>query len=235
MSAAQYIQHMSRLQSPLAQCTRRWQSDLMRICLCWCRLSAAHAVKAIFGSQETYDYLPYFYSREFSLAWQFYGEPEGDYVIHGDLQGGKFGVYWVQDGKVCSTYSFCLGILQSPWCQQYISVCNMAKTYEDKISAELIFIFFGHVADTHVSLAPTAMTTSCNHCMDGFCSVLSNLEASNLCSLFSVLFGLMYMSRCHLPCCVLSVGHHMLCACRLWAHTVRAQVMSRMLPSSKLP
>lgn len=65
-----------------------------------CRLSAAHAVKAIFGSQETYDYLPYFYSREFDLAWQFYGEPEGDYVIHGDLEKGKFGVYWVQDGKV---------------------------------------------------------------------------------------------------------------------------------------
>ena len=65
-----------------------------------CRLSAAHAVKAIFGSKETYDYLPYFYSREFDLAWQFYGEPEGDYVIHGDLAKGKFGVYWVQDGKV---------------------------------------------------------------------------------------------------------------------------------------
>ncbi|KAL0018815.1 hypothetical protein WJX77_001023 [Trebouxia sp. C0004] len=69
------------------------------------RLSAAHAVKAIFGSKETYDYLPYFYSREFDLAWQFYGEPEGDYVIHGDLQKGKFGVYWVQDGKVVGTYS----------------------------------------------------------------------------------------------------------------------------------
>ncbi|DBA88067.1 TPA: hypothetical protein ACH3X2_005069 [Trebouxia sp. C0005] len=69
------------------------------------RLSAAHAVKAIFGSKETYDYLPYFYSREFDLAWQFYGEPEGDYVIHGDLQNGKFGVYWVQDGKVVGTYS----------------------------------------------------------------------------------------------------------------------------------
>lgn len=65
-----------------------------------CRLSAAHAVKAIYGSMETYDYLPYFYSREFDLAWQFYGEPSEDYVLHGDLDGGKFGVYWIQDGKV---------------------------------------------------------------------------------------------------------------------------------------
>ena len=73
-------------------------------------MSAAHAVKAIFGSKDTYDYLPYFYSREFDLAWQFYGEPEGDYVIHGDLQKGKFGVYWVQDGKVCLA---CLVLLLS--------------------------------------------------------------------------------------------------------------------------
>ena len=57
-------------------------------------------MKAIFGSKETYDYLPYFYSREFDLAWQFYGEPSEDYVLHGDLENGKFGVYWIQDGKV---------------------------------------------------------------------------------------------------------------------------------------
>lgn len=57
-------------------------------------------MKAIYGSTEPYDYLPYFYSREFDLAWQFYGETEGDYVIHGDLKGGKFGVYWIKDGKV---------------------------------------------------------------------------------------------------------------------------------------
>ncbi|KAL3158044.1 hypothetical protein ABBQ32_011653 [Trebouxia sp. C0010 RCD-2024] len=69
------------------------------------RLSAAHAVKAIFGSKETYDYLPYFYSREFDLAWQFYGEPSEDYVLHGDLDGGKFGVYWIQDGKITGAYS----------------------------------------------------------------------------------------------------------------------------------
>lgn len=69
------------------------------------RLSAAHAVKAIYGSTEPYDYLPYFYSREFDLAWQFYGETEGDYVIHGDLKGGKFGVYWIKDGKVVGAYS----------------------------------------------------------------------------------------------------------------------------------
>lgn len=80
-------------------------------CIFACRLSAAHAVKAIYGSTEAYDYLPYFYSREFDLAWQFYGEPEGDYVIHGDLKGGKFGVYWIKDGKVGFRSQVCIDIL----------------------------------------------------------------------------------------------------------------------------
>ena len=82
-----------------------YQTHMLTPCL-ECRLSAAHAVKAIFGSKETYDYLPYFYSREFDLAWQFYGEPSEDYVLHGDLDGGKFGVYWIQDGKV-----FCMAFM----------------------------------------------------------------------------------------------------------------------------
>ena len=84
-----------------------------------CRLSAAHAVKAIFGSKETYDYLPYFYSREFDLAWQFYGEPTEDYVLHGDLDGGKFGVYWIQDGKVICM-AFAISFYQPAYMVQFL-------------------------------------------------------------------------------------------------------------------
>ena len=35
-----------------------------------CRTSAQHAMAEIFGDSSDYDYLPYFYSREFSLSWQ---------------------------------------------------------------------------------------------------------------------------------------------------------------------
>lgn len=34
------------------------------------RLTAAHAVDAIFGETAPYDYLPFFYSRVFNLSWQ---------------------------------------------------------------------------------------------------------------------------------------------------------------------
>ncbi|PWA51774.1 monodehydroascorbate reductase [Artemisia annua] len=77
------------------------------------RKSAEQAVKAIFASEqgkdiETYDYLPFFYSRSFDLSWQFYGDNVGDAVIFGDHDPSsakpKFGSYWIKDGKVVGAF-----------------------------------------------------------------------------------------------------------------------------------
>eukprot|EP00877_Chromochloris_zofingiensis_P009363 jgi/Chrzof1/4680/Cz14g22170.t1 len=68
------------------------------------RQSAVHAVNAILGSDAPYDYLPYFYSREFNLSWQFYGVSEGEAVHFGDQGAGKFGAYWVRDGQVVGAF-----------------------------------------------------------------------------------------------------------------------------------
>jgi hypothetical protein len=59
--------------------------------------SRAHPAAA--GAAEQYDYLPFFYSREFSLAWVFYGASEGAAVHFGDMAAAKFGAYWVDGGK----------------------------------------------------------------------------------------------------------------------------------------
>ena len=58
---------------------------------------------------EEYDYLPYFYSRSFDLAWQFYGDNVGDTVLFGDNNPDvpkppKFGSYWIKDGKVVGAF-----------------------------------------------------------------------------------------------------------------------------------
>jgi len=52
------------------------------------RASAAHCVKSILHPDETpdYDYLPYFYSRVFGLAWKFYGDNIGEVVIVGSMK-----------------------------------------------------------------------------------------------------------------------------------------------------
>ncbi|KAF6148004.1 hypothetical protein GIB67_024179 [Kingdonia uniflora] len=75
------------------------------------RKSAEQAVKAIMAAGKTveeYDYLPYFYSRSFDLAWQFYGDNVGDSVLFGDNNPTspkrKFGSYWIKDGKVVGAF-----------------------------------------------------------------------------------------------------------------------------------
>ncbi|XP_052172041.1 monodehydroascorbate reductase [Diospyros lotus] len=77
------------------------------------RKSAEQAVRAIFASEhgepiDEYDYLPYFYSRAFSLSWQFYGDNVGEAVLFGDnnpaSENAKFGSYWIQDGKVVGAF-----------------------------------------------------------------------------------------------------------------------------------
>lgn len=72
------------------------------------RLSAAHAVRSILGlASGPYTYLPYFYSREFNLSWQFWGSQGGGKaeVVHfGDFAAAKFGAYWVADGKVVGVF-----------------------------------------------------------------------------------------------------------------------------------
>lgn len=39
-------------------------------------------------------------SREFDLGWKLYGDQAGEPVYFGDKAEGKFGCYFVQDGKV---------------------------------------------------------------------------------------------------------------------------------------
>ncbi|KAI3503451.1 hypothetical protein L1887_31892 [Cichorium endivia] len=64
------------------------------------RRTARHAVSAIMEPKNTseFDYLPFFYSRVFSLSWRFYGDNVGEVVHFGDFSGTKFGVYWVNNG-----------------------------------------------------------------------------------------------------------------------------------------
>ncbi|KAJ9564134.1 hypothetical protein OSB04_000100 [Centaurea solstitialis] len=70
------------------------------------RKSAKHAVSAIMDPDKTseFDYLPFFYSRVFSLSWRFYGDNVGEVVHFGDFNGTKFGAYWVDNGRVVGCF-----------------------------------------------------------------------------------------------------------------------------------
>ena len=87
------------------------------------RQSAAHAMRGMMGAPGTYDYLPYFYSRVFSLSWVFYGRQAGEVATFGDLgQAGKWGAFWVEGGK-------CVGaFLESGSPEENAAVKKVAET-----------------------------------------------------------------------------------------------------------
>ncbi|KAL5793194.1 hypothetical protein ACOSP7_001788 [Xanthoceras sorbifolium] len=70
------------------------------------RKSARHAVAAIMEPDKTgeFDYLPFFYSRVFSLSWQFYGDNTGEVIHFGDFSGGTFGAYWVNKNHLSGSF-----------------------------------------------------------------------------------------------------------------------------------
>ncbi|XP_059294154.1 monodehydroascorbate reductase 4, peroxisomal [Lycium ferocissimum] len=70
------------------------------------RKSARHAVASIMEPEKTteFDYVPFFYSRVFTLSWQFYGDSTGDVVHFGDFLGNRFGAYWVNKGHLVGSF-----------------------------------------------------------------------------------------------------------------------------------
>lgn len=70
------------------------------------RKSARHAVAAIKMAEKAgeFDYLPFFYSRVFSLSWQFYGDNVGEVVHFGDFNGNVFGAYWISKGHLVGSF-----------------------------------------------------------------------------------------------------------------------------------
>ncbi|XP_021648666.2 monodehydroascorbate reductase 4, peroxisomal isoform X1 [Hevea brasiliensis] len=70
------------------------------------RKSARHAVAAIMEPNKTddFDYLPFFYSRVFTLSWQFYGDNAGEVVHFGDYSGSTIGAYWVSKGHLVGSF-----------------------------------------------------------------------------------------------------------------------------------
>lgn len=70
------------------------------------RKSARHAVTSIMepGKTGEFDYLPFFYSRVFTMSWQFYGDNAGEVVHYGDFSGSTFGAYWVHKGYLVGSF-----------------------------------------------------------------------------------------------------------------------------------
>lgn len=58
------------------------------------------------GARDSYSDPPYFFSDEFDLSWEFWGDQSGTNEAYhvGDIKHGSFSVWWTQDGAVRATF-----------------------------------------------------------------------------------------------------------------------------------
>lgn len=65
-----------------------------------------YAAGALAGEHKPYDHLSYFFSDEFDLSWELWGDPkEADQVVYrGDIAAGKFSAWWLAKGRVVCAF-----------------------------------------------------------------------------------------------------------------------------------
>lgn len=89
------------------------------------RRTARHAVAAILEPSKTkdIDYLPFFYSRVFTLSWQFYGNNTGEVVHFGDFTNSspRFGAYWVDKSRIRGAF------LEGGSREEYEAISNVVR------------------------------------------------------------------------------------------------------------
>ncbi|KAG0484229.1 hypothetical protein HPP92_008308 [Vanilla planifolia] len=112
------------------------------------RKTARHAVSAIFAPEATsdFDYLPFFYSRVFTLSWQFYGENIGDAIHFGDFLAGRFGAYWINKGRIVGAF------LEGGNREEYEAIANAVKLKmmaKDEAEVEKLGVEFASKVGLH--------------------------------------------------------------------------------------
>jgi NADPH-dependent 2,4-dienoyl-CoA reductase/sulfur reductase-like enzyme len=65
-----------------------------------------HAARVMMGQREPFRQLPYFFSDEFDLSWEFWGDVEGfDQTVHrGDVEAAQFSVWWLKEKRVVAAF-----------------------------------------------------------------------------------------------------------------------------------
>lgn len=65
-----------------------------------------HAARVMMGRREPYLHVPYFFSDEFDLSYEFWGDIAGaEPPIHrGDVEGGEFSTWWLREGRLVGAF-----------------------------------------------------------------------------------------------------------------------------------
>lgn len=66
-----------------------------------------HAARMMMGNSDPYEHIPYFFSDEFDLSYEFWGDTSGAAkVVHrGDVEDGRFSTWWLdEDGRLLAAF-----------------------------------------------------------------------------------------------------------------------------------
>lgn len=66
-----------------------------------------HAARVMMGLRQPYEHVPYFFSDEFDLSYEFWGDTQGaQTVVHrGDVADGRFSTWWLgEDGRLLAAF-----------------------------------------------------------------------------------------------------------------------------------
>lgn len=68
---------------------------------------ARHAARAMAGQRKPFIHVPYFFSDEFDLSWELWGDPAGaDLVLYrGDVTSDSFSVWWLAEGRLVAAFA----------------------------------------------------------------------------------------------------------------------------------
>ncbi|PQZ95109.1 oxidoreductase [Arthrobacter sp. MYb227] len=60
------------------------------------------AASTILGREETYDWLPYFFTDQFDLGMEYVGDrqDDDDVVVRGEMSSGEFMIFWLRSGVI---------------------------------------------------------------------------------------------------------------------------------------
>jgi NADPH-dependent 2,4-dienoyl-CoA reductase/sulfur reductase-like enzyme len=82
-----------------------------------------HAARAMLGRREPYIHVPYFFSDEFDISYEFWGDvaEASDIIYRGDVASGHFSTWWIRDGRIAAAFILNRPDEERDWAQRWIA------------------------------------------------------------------------------------------------------------------
>jgi NADPH-dependent 2,4-dienoyl-CoA reductase/sulfur reductase-like enzyme len=97
-----------------------------------------HAAQVMTGQRQPFIHVPYFFSDEFDLSWEFWGDTtDADQIVHrGNVDEGSFSAWWLKEDRLVAAFVLDRPDEEREAAQQWIRECKTLSA-EDLINGEI--------------------------------------------------------------------------------------------------